>query len=106
MRLSHIAASPPNPCHFTVLVRSIPKSTEESLSESVKSFFSNYHASTYLSHQMIYRTGKVQKIMVCMFPSQIFIYFSSLGKYLMLFVNGFLLSTEKCREYVQKVCAN
>lgn len=64
MRLSHLAASPPNPSHFTILVRSIPKSTEKSLSESVMSFFSNYHASTYLSHQMIYRTGKVQKIMV------------------------------------------
>ncbi|KMZ75449.1 hypothetical protein ZOSMA_114G00460 [Zostera marina] len=63
MRLSHLAASPPNPSHFTILVRSIPKSTEKSLSESVMSFFSNYHASTYLSHQMIYRTGKVQKIM-------------------------------------------
>lgn len=63
MRLVHIRQSP-NPSHFTVLVRSIPKSPEESYSDSVRKFFQKYHSSSYLSHQMIYKTGKVQKIMV------------------------------------------
>ncbi|ONK64886.1 uncharacterized protein A4U43_C07F31100 [Asparagus officinalis] len=63
MRLIHITQSPPSPCHFTVLVRSIPWSDERSLSDTVKSFFMKYHASGYLSHQMIYRVGKVQKLM-------------------------------------------
>ncbi|XP_039140092.1 CSC1-like protein RXW8 [Dioscorea cayenensis subsp. rotundata] len=62
MRLVHIRQSP-NPSHFTVLVRSIPKSPEESYSDSVRKFFQKYHSSSYLSHQMIYKTGKVQKIM-------------------------------------------
>ncbi|XP_077233942.1 hyperosmolality-gated Ca2+ permeable channel 2.1-like [Tasmannia lanceolata] len=63
MRLAHITGSPPNPSHFSVLVRAIPWSTEETFSDSVEKFFTNYHASSYLSHQMIYRTGKVQKLM-------------------------------------------
>ncbi|KAL5988321.1 hypothetical protein ACLOJK_036084 [Asimina triloba] len=48
-------------CHFTVLVRGIPRCP--SYSDAVKNFFMNYHASSYLSHQMIYRTGKVHKLM-------------------------------------------
>lgn len=64
MRLAYITESPPNPSHFTVLVRSIPKSTEKSRSESVKSFFEKYYGLSYLSHQMIYRVGKVHKLMV------------------------------------------
>lgn len=63
MRLAHITRTCSDPCHFAILVRSIPWSSEESYSESVKKFFTNYHASSYLSHQMIYRCGKVQKLM-------------------------------------------
>ncbi|KAL5558722.1 hypothetical protein UlMin_034933 [Ulmus minor] len=63
MRLSHITESPPNPSHFTVLVRAIPWSAEESYSNSIKKFFMNYHASSYLSHQMVYRSGTVEKLM-------------------------------------------
>ncbi|KAJ6847081.1 CSC1-like protein RXW8 isoform X1 [Iris pallida] len=63
MRLIHITRSPPSPSHFTVLVRAIPWSVEEPYDDAVKNFFSKYHASTYLSHQMIYRVGKVQKLM-------------------------------------------
>lgn len=62
LRLLHIIGSPPNPSHFTILVRSIPWSSEQSYSETVKKFFSYYHASTYLSHQMIYKSGTVQKL--------------------------------------------
>ncbi|CAK7347369.1 unnamed protein product [Dovyalis caffra] len=64
MRLAHITTSPPNPSHFTILVRSIPYSLEESYSNSVKKFFTNYYASSYLSHQIVYRCGTVQKLMV------------------------------------------
>lgn len=64
MRLEHITQSPPNPSHFTVLVRAIPQSSQESYSDLVKFFFTNYHASSYLSHQMVYRSGRVQKLMV------------------------------------------
>lgn len=63
MRLEHITQSPPNPSHFTVLVRAIPQSSQESYSDLVKKFFTNYHASSYLSHQMVYRSGRVQKLM-------------------------------------------
>ncbi|KAK9166074.1 hypothetical protein Scep_001265 [Stephania cephalantha] len=63
LRLTHITKSSPNPSHFTILVRSIPWSAEESYSDSVKKFFMNYHASSYLSHQMVYRSGTIQKLM-------------------------------------------
>ncbi|KAK7377014.1 hypothetical protein VNO80_02434 [Phaseolus coccineus] len=62
LRLLHIVGSPPNPSHFTILVRSVPWSSEESYCETVKKFFSHYHASVYLSHQMIYKSGTVQKL--------------------------------------------
>lgn len=64
MRLIHLTESPPNPSHFTVLVRAIPWSPEESYSNLVEKFFMNYHASSYLSHKMVHRSGTVQKLMV------------------------------------------
>lgn len=64
MRLAYIAASPPDPSHFTVLVRSIPRTPEEPFDVTIINFFTKYHGSSYLSHQMIYRTGTVHKIMV------------------------------------------
>ncbi|KAM0949933.1 putative calcium-dependent channel, 7TM region phosphate [Dioscorea sansibarensis] len=63
MRLSHIIQSPTNYSHFAVLVRAIPQATGESISDAVQNFFMNYHASSYLSHRVVYRTGKVQKLM-------------------------------------------
>ncbi|XP_019436995.1 PREDICTED: CSC1-like protein RXW8 isoform X3 [Lupinus angustifolius] len=62
LRLVHIIGSPPNPSHFAILVRSIPWYSEKSYCDTVKSFFSYYHSSTYLSHQMIYKSGTVQKL--------------------------------------------
>ncbi|GJN23469.1 hypothetical protein PR202_gb11119 [Eleusine coracana subsp. coracana] len=59
-RLAHITGSSPNPGHFSVLVRSIPKSDNELLDDTIRNFFVNYHGSSYLSHQMIYRKGKLQ----------------------------------------------
>ncbi|XP_078437206.1 hyperosmolality-gated Ca2+ permeable channel 2.1-like [Wolffia australiana] len=62
LRLAYIIGSPPNPRHFTILVRGIPKSMDESVCDTVRRFFSKYY-SNYLSHQMIYRTGKVGKLL-------------------------------------------
>ncbi|KAG6489581.1 hypothetical protein ZIOFF_050856 [Zingiber officinale] len=63
LRQFYITRSLPNPSQFTVLVRGIPKSTEDPLTDTVRNFFTRYHGPSYLSHQMIYRVGKVQKIM-------------------------------------------
>uniref|UniRef100_A0A2C9VZZ0 CSC1-like protein RXW8 n=1 Tax=Manihot esculenta TaxID=3983 RepID=A0A2C9VZZ0_MANES len=64
MRLAHITKAPLNPSHFTILVRSIPWTPHESYSDSVKKFFTNYYASSYLSHQMVYQRGILQKLML------------------------------------------
>lgn len=66
MRLAHITGSHLNPSQFTVVVRAIPWSQEETYSDSVRKFFMRNYESSYLSHQMVYRSGKVQKLMVCM----------------------------------------
>ncbi|KAL8494628.1 hypothetical protein ACS0TY_025459 [Phlomoides rotata] len=63
MRLSHITASLYYPSHFTVIVRAIPWAHEESYSDSVSKFFTDNYASSYLSHQMVYQSGAVQKLM-------------------------------------------
>ncbi|KAJ0085615.1 hypothetical protein Patl1_08768 [Pistacia atlantica] len=63
MRLAYITRSILNPSHFTVLVRAVPWSPEQSYSDSVREYFMNYYASSYLSHQMVYRSGTVQKLM-------------------------------------------
>ncbi|XP_019174881.1 PREDICTED: CSC1-like protein RXW8 isoform X2 [Ipomoea nil] len=62
MRLAYISSSVSNPCYFTVLVRGIPRSEEESYSELVAKFFTSYYASSYLTHQIIYRSGVVQRL--------------------------------------------
>uniref|UniRef100_A0A0D9Y1R8 CSC1/OSCA1-like 7TM region domain-containing protein n=1 Tax=Leersia perrieri TaxID=77586 RepID=A0A0D9Y1R8_9ORYZ len=63
LRLHHHTRATPNLSHFTVLVRGIPKATKESCSNAVDDFFTIYHASSYLFHQVVYKVGKVQKIM-------------------------------------------
>ncbi|KAK6245870.1 CSC1/OSCA1-like [Theobroma cacao] len=63
MRLAHITGSPPNPSHFTVLVRGIPWSPDHSYSDAVEKFFSTYYPASYVSHQMVYRAGTVEKLM-------------------------------------------
>ncbi|KAJ8771370.1 hypothetical protein K2173_026547 [Erythroxylum novogranatense] len=63
MRLAHVTRSPPNPSHFTVLVRSIPWTPGQSYSDSVKRFFTDYYGSDYLSHQMVYECSILHKLM-------------------------------------------
>ncbi|VAH95794.1 unnamed protein product [Triticum turgidum subsp. durum] len=62
LRLLHLVRTTTNRSHFTVLVRGIPKSTHESFNNAVESFFTTYHAPSYLSHQVVYKVGKLQKI--------------------------------------------
>lgn len=62
MRLAYFTSSVSNASYFTVLVRAIPWSREESYSRTVTRFFTNFYASSYLSHQIIYRSGHVQKL--------------------------------------------
>ncbi|XP_071690543.1 CSC1-like protein RXW8 [Rutidosis leptorrhynchoides] len=63
MRMEQVNRFPARPSNFTVLVRGIPWSSVESYSESVGKFFSNYYASSYISHQIVYRFGAVQQLM-------------------------------------------
>ncbi|GLJ27283.1 hypothetical protein SUGI_0535560 [Cryptomeria japonica] len=62
-RLAVFNNSLPRPNHFTILVRGIPISDKNSLSDTVERFFTQYYPLTYHSHQMIYRTGRVQALM-------------------------------------------
>ncbi|KAL4271436.1 hypothetical protein GQ457_13G009320 [Hibiscus cannabinus] len=63
MRLAHITGSPVIPSHFTVLVRGIPWSRDHSYSKLVENFFSTYYPASYVSHQMVYRASRVDKLM-------------------------------------------
>lgn len=63
-RFSYFNSSPPQPNHFTILVRGIPKSHQHSMSDTVEEFFTLYHPLTYLSHQMVYHTNRVQSLML------------------------------------------
>jgi hypothetical protein len=64
LRLLHLKRATPNPGQFTVLVRGIPKTTKESCSSDIGDFFTKYHTSSYLFHKVVYKAGKVHKIMV------------------------------------------
>ncbi|KAL5189813.1 CSC1-like protein HYP1 [Glycine soja] len=74
LRLVHITASSPNPSHFTILVRGIPWSSEQLYCDTVKKFFAFYHAQTYLSHQIVYKSGTFQKLKEC---AAAFVFFKS-----------------------------
>ncbi|KAL0439439.1 UNVERIFIED_CONTAM: CSC1-like protein RXW8 [Sesamum latifolium] len=63
IRLAHIAASVSHPSYFTVIVRGIPWVQGESYSDTVAKFFADFYASSYFSHQMVYQSGAVQKLM-------------------------------------------
>lgn len=63
MRMLYLTEPSTKPSYFTVLVRSVPWSIEDSYNDSVKKFFTKYHPSSYLSHQMIYNFGTMRKLM-------------------------------------------
>ncbi|CAO2817721.1 unnamed protein product [Amaranthus hypochondriacus] len=62
-RLTYIKGSAQDLSQFVVLVRGIPWSAEESYSTSLKNYFTKYYPSHYLSHQMVYRSAKIEKLL-------------------------------------------
>ncbi|KAL8247973.1 hypothetical protein R6Q59_009189 [Mikania micrantha] len=64
MRLEQVIRFPRKPSHFTVLVRGIPSYPGESYSEAVRRHFSSFYNISYLAHQMVYRSGTIQKLMM------------------------------------------
>ncbi|KMT06996.1 hypothetical protein BVRB_6g153280 [Beta vulgaris subsp. vulgaris] len=63
-RNAYFYSSKPEPHQFTILVRGIPVPPGSSISESVESFFKEYHSSTYMSHVVIHRTHKISNIII------------------------------------------
>lgn len=63
-RIAYFYSSKPQPHQFTILVSNIPVSVGSSVSNSVESFFTEYHPSTYLSHVVVRRTNKLQDLIV------------------------------------------
>ncbi|KAL6287828.1 hypothetical protein ACE6H2_012218 [Prunus campanulata] len=61
-RYAHYYSSKPQPHQFTILVRGIPVSSGSSCSETVERFFTEYYPSTYLSHAVVRRTNKLQRL--------------------------------------------
>ncbi|KAK1306890.1 hypothetical protein QJS10_CPA10g02073 [Acorus calamus] len=59
-RLAYFYSLKPQPHNFTILVRGIPVAAGSSFSESVESFFMEYHSSTYLSHSVVRQTSKLR----------------------------------------------
>nr|CAB3462464.1 unnamed protein product [Digitaria exilis] len=62
-RLEYFMTSKPLPQHFTVLVRAIPVSSGDSVSDAVDKYFREYHPSTYLSHAVVHQTGKLRLLL-------------------------------------------
>ncbi|KAL5647171.1 hypothetical protein ACJX0J_041526, partial [Zea mays] len=63
LRSLYLKRSTLNPSQFALLVREIPKTAKESYSDAVGNFFTKYHSSSYLFHQIVYKVGHVHKIM-------------------------------------------
>ncbi|XP_057993342.1 CSC1-like protein At1g69450 isoform X4 [Hevea brasiliensis] len=61
-RIAYFYSSKPQPHQFTILVRGIPVSVGSSVSESVESFFTEFHPTTYLSHMVVHRTSKLRSL--------------------------------------------
>ncbi|KAK1318924.1 hypothetical protein QJS10_CPB04g00749 [Acorus calamus] len=62
MRLHFLASEHRRPDQFTVLVRNIPPDPDESISELVEHFFLVNHPDHYLTHQVVYNTNKLFKL--------------------------------------------
>lgn len=62
MRLHFLATAGRRPDQFTVLVRNVPPDPDESVSEHVEHFFSVNHNDHYLTHQVVYNTNELAKL--------------------------------------------
>ncbi|XP_050379817.1 CSC1-like protein HYP1 [Argentina anserina] len=61
-RIAHFYSSKPQPNQFTILVRGIPVPSGSGCSDTVDKFFSEYYSSTYLSHTVVRRTSKLERL--------------------------------------------
>lgn len=64
-RIHYLYSSQPEPSQFTVLVRAIPKPSQQTYSEQVDDFFRTYYPDTYLLQRSVYANAKWQKLLVC-----------------------------------------
>ncbi|XP_020272404.1 CSC1-like protein At3g21620 isoform X2 [Asparagus officinalis] len=62
MRLHFLATEKRRPDQFTVIVRNVPPDPDESISELVEHFFLVNHRDNYLTHQVVYDTNKLAKL--------------------------------------------
>ncbi|KAL2335480.1 hypothetical protein Fmac_016693 [Flemingia macrophylla] len=61
-RIAYFYSSKPQPHQFTLLVRGIPVPPGTTCDETVERFFLEYHPSTYLSHSVVRRSNKLQRL--------------------------------------------
>ncbi|KAJ7971014.1 CSC1-like protein [Quillaja saponaria] len=61
-RIDYFYSSKPEPHQFTILVSDIPVPLESTCSETVERFFMEYHSSTYLSHSVVRRSRKLERL--------------------------------------------
>ncbi|XP_031491704.1 CSC1-like protein HYP1 [Nymphaea colorata] len=61
-RLAYFYSSKPEPHEFTIIVRGIPVAEGSTLDDSVEKFYREYHPSTYLSHEVVHRTSRLQSL--------------------------------------------
>lgn len=71
-RISYFYASKPQPHQFSVLVTNIPVSSGSSVTESVESFFTEYHSAAYLSHSVVRQTGKLRRLLSAKHVGQLY----------------------------------
>ncbi|XP_031491705.1 CSC1-like protein HYP1 [Nymphaea colorata] len=61
-RLEYFYSTKSEPREFTIVVRGIPVAQGSSLDDTVEKFYKEYYPSTYLSHEMVHRTSRLQSL--------------------------------------------
>lgn len=56
-------------------MRAVPQSPDQSYNETVREYFTNYYARSYLSHLMVYRDGIIQRLLVMPFVLFCWLYY-------------------------------
>lgn len=56
-------------------MRAVPQSPDQSYNETVREYFTNYYAPSYLSHLMVYRDGIIQRLLVMPFVLFCWLYY-------------------------------
>ncbi|CAN6477405.1 unnamed protein product [Victoria cruziana] len=60
--LEYFYSSKPEPHQFSIIVRGIPVAQGSTLDDTVQNFYEEYHPSTYLSHEMVHRTSRLESL--------------------------------------------